>query len=109
MKKATSIKLIHHINSKVKEPPKMIMFCWARYEATVNGVGYGQSQLLVMSVLPSEATFFGKLPIKLLAAPSGLHTSIQEMALSMLNISYKLNGNTSLLTVLQRGMIPYKE
>ena len=72
MKKATSIKLIHRINSKVKEPPKMIMFRWAQYEATVNGVGYGQSQLLVMSDLPSEATIFGKHPIELLAAPSGI-------------------------------------
>ncbi len=74
MKKATSIKLIHRINSKVKEPPKMIMLPWAQYEATVNGVGYGQSQLFVMSDLPSEATIFvfGKHPIKLLAAPSGI-------------------------------------
>jgi hypothetical protein len=72
MKKATSIKLIHHINSKVKDPPKMIMFRSAQYEATVNGVGYGQSQLLVMSDLPTEATIFGKHPIELLAAPSGI-------------------------------------
>ena len=72
MKKATSIKLIHHINSKVKELPKMIMICWAQYEATVNGVGYGQSQLLIMSDLPSEAMIFGKHPIELLAAPSGI-------------------------------------
>ncbi len=35
MKRATSIKLINRINSKVKEPPKIIMFCWAQYEATV--------------------------------------------------------------------------
>jgi hypothetical protein len=72
MKKATSIKLIHHINSKVTEPPKIIMFRWAQYKATVNEVGYGQSQLLVMSVLPTEATISGKHPIKLLAAPSGI-------------------------------------
>jgi hypothetical protein len=72
MKKATSIKLIHRINSKAKEPPKMIMFRWAQYEATVNGVGHGQSQLLVMSDLPPEATIFGKHPIKLLAATSGI-------------------------------------
>ncbi len=72
MKKATYIKLMHRINSKVKEPPKMIMFHWAQYEATVNGVGYGQLQLLVISDLPSEATIFGKHPIELLAAPSGI-------------------------------------
>jgi hypothetical protein len=72
IKKAKSIKSIHRINSKVKEPPKLIMFCWAQYEATVNGVGYDQSQLLVMSDLPTEATMFGKHPIELFAAPSGI-------------------------------------
>ncbi len=72
MKQATSIKLIHRINSKVKKPPKIIMFRWAQYEATVNEVGYGQSQLLVMSDLPTEATIIGKHPIKLPAAPSGI-------------------------------------
>jgi hypothetical protein len=71
MKQATSMKLTHCINSKVKEPANIIMFCWAQYEVTVNGVGYGQSQLLVMSDLPTEATIIGKHPIKLLAAPSG--------------------------------------
>jgi hypothetical protein len=72
MKQATSIKLIHRINSKVKEPPKIIMFCWAQYEASGNGVGYGQSQLLVMSDLPTEATIIRKHPIELLAAPNGI-------------------------------------
>jgi len=72
MKRATSMKLIHRINSKVKEPPKLIMFRWAQYEATVNGVGYGQSQLLVMSDLPTMATIIGKHPIEMLAAPSGI-------------------------------------
>ena len=72
MKRATSMKLIHRINSKVKEPPKLIMFRWAQYEATVNGVGYGQSQLLVMSDLPTMATVIGKHPIEMLAAPSGI-------------------------------------
>ncbi len=71
MKRATSMKLIHHINSKVKEPPKLIMFCRAQYEATVNGVGYGQSQLLVMSDLPTKATIIKKHPIEMLAAASG--------------------------------------
>jgi hypothetical protein len=72
MKRATSMKLIHCINSKVKEPPKLTMFCWAQNEATVNGVGYGQSQLLVMSDLPTKATIIGKHPIKMIAAPSGI-------------------------------------
>ena len=72
MKRATYMKLIHRINSKVKELPKLIMFRWAQYEATVNGVGYGQSQLLVMSDLPTMATIIGKHPIEMLAAPSGI-------------------------------------
>jgi len=48
------------------------MFRWAQYEATINGVGYGQSQLLVMSDLPTMATIIGKHPIEMLAAPSGI-------------------------------------
>ena len=38
-----------------------------------------------------------------------LHTSIQEMAPSILNICYRLDGNASLLTVPQRGMLHRKE
>ena len=38
-----------------------------------------------------------------------LHISIQEMALLILNICYKLDGNTSLLTVPQREMLHCKE
>ncbi len=72
MIQATTMKLIHCINSKVKEPPKLIMFCCAQYEATVNGVGYGQSQLLVMSDPPTKAIIIGKHLIKMLAAPSGI-------------------------------------
>jgi len=57
MKKATSIKLIHRINSKVKEPPKMIMFRWAQYEATVNGVGMVSHNYLLCQIFHLKQRF----------------------------------------------------
>jgi hypothetical protein len=85
------------------------MFCWAQYEATVNGVGYGQSQLLVMSDFPTKATIIGKHPIKMLAAPSGItHLNTRNGPISPEHL-LQLDGNASLKTVPSRGMLHCKE
>jgi hypothetical protein len=50
------------------------MFVTAKYMFTVDGEGFNQSQLLVMSEMPNQETVRGKLQIKLFAAPcSALH------------------------------------
>ncbi len=57
---------------KLREPQKLIMFVGAKFEATVNGKGFNQSQLLVMCEIPNRDTIRGKFQIKLFAAPLGV-------------------------------------
>jgi hypothetical protein len=64
--------IVHYLNGKLREPQKLIMFIGAKFEATVNGKGFIQSQLLVMCKIPNWDTIRGKLQIKLFAAPLGV-------------------------------------
>ena len=64
--------IVHYLNAKLREPRKLIFFVGAKFEATVNGDGFNQSQLLVMCEIPSQETVTRKLQIELLAAPSGV-------------------------------------
>ncbi len=62
--------IVRYLNGKLREPQKLIMFIGAKFEATVNGKGFNQSQLLVMCEIPNRETIRGKLQIELFAAPS---------------------------------------
>ncbi len=64
--------IARYLNGKLREPQKLIMFISAKFEATVNGKGFNQSQLLVMCKIPSRDTIRGKLQIKIFAAPMGV-------------------------------------
>jgi hypothetical protein len=61
--------IVRYLNGKLREPQKLIMFIGSKFEATVNGKGFNQSQLLVMCEIPNWETIRGKLQIKLFAAP----------------------------------------
>ena len=64
--------IVRYLNGKLREPQKLIMFVGAKFEATVNGKGFNQSQLLVMCEIPNGETIRGKLQIELFAAPLGV-------------------------------------
>ena len=67
--------LINKLNTKLREPPRLIFFCGALFEVTVNVKGergYSQSQLLIMLDVPSQIIVESWGPITLLAAPSGI-------------------------------------
>jgi hypothetical protein len=57
---------------ETREPQKLIMFIGTKFEATVNGKGFNQSQLLVMCKILNWNTIRGKLQIQLFAAPLGV-------------------------------------
>ncbi len=64
--------IVHSLNGKLREPQKLIMFVGTKFEATVNGKGFNQSQLLVMCKIPNRDTIRGKLQIELFVAPLGV-------------------------------------
>ena len=67
--------LINKLNTKLRDPPRLIFFCGALFEVTVNikgERGYSQSQLLIMLDFPSQIIVESWGPITLLAAPSGI-------------------------------------
>jgi predicted GIY-YIG superfamily endonuclease len=68
----TSRKLLNRINKEIKEPPRLLFWEGAMFEATRNGDGYNNAQLLLMIEVPSEATVRAKAPIKVIAAPAGV-------------------------------------
>ena len=61
-----------YLNSKVREPPRLLFWKGAKFEATVNTSKYNQSQLMVMVDVPSEETIRQKSPISLMVAPPGV-------------------------------------
>ena len=63
--------LLKTINTKSKEPKTLVFWRYATYEATVNGEGFSQSQLLLMIDLPTLEQVSSKSPIHLMAAPKG--------------------------------------
>ena len=68
-------KIINKLNSKLREPPRLIFHAGAHFEATVNGKGkkggYNQSQLITMTELPKREIVLAMTPITMVAAPSG--------------------------------------
>ena len=71
----TNIPLLNKLNTKVKEPSKLIFFHGAMFEETINikdQRGYSQSQPLIMLVVPIVDTVSAWGSIKLPAAPRGV-------------------------------------
>ena len=70
--------LINKINVTVREPPRLIFFVGAVFEATTNvasgTTGFSQSQLLIMLKVPSTETVQSKGTITLIASPVGVMT-----------------------------------
>ncbi len=64
--------IVRYLNGKLREPQKLIILFGTKFEATVNGKGFNQSQLLVMCEIPNRETIRGKLQIELFAAPLGV-------------------------------------
>jgi len=67
---ATSKVLIDAMNKTLKEPPKLLFWKGAMFEATFNGDGYYQSQLLIMLRLPTAEEIRKKSPLALFVAPA---------------------------------------
>lgn len=63
----TSIK--NMLNRKVREPPQLIFYKGAVFEATTNTAQYQNSQLLMMLDVPSNSDVIRKNPMELFAAP----------------------------------------
>ena len=61
------------VNHGVKEPRKLLFWSGAQFEATLNGEGFNQSQLLIMLEVPTANMIMLKTPISLLAAPAGVN------------------------------------
>jgi hypothetical protein len=59
-----------HLDRKVREPRRLIFFDGATFEATVNGDGYSQSQILLMTKIPSQQDIEHGWDITLFAAPA---------------------------------------
>ena len=57
------------LNHGLKEPEKLLFWHGAQFEATLNGDGFNQSQLLIMLDVPTQEVISMKAPIHLLAAP----------------------------------------
>ena len=68
---ATSDGIINALNKDTKEPETLLFWKGATFEATLNGDGYNQSQLLLMINVPTQEELNSRLPITLMAAPSG--------------------------------------
>jgi len=77
-RKADDRDLISKINVTVREPPRLVFFEGAVFEATTNTSsgkkGFSQSQLLIMLQLPSEEIVKSKATITLIASPVGVMT-----------------------------------
>ena len=71
---ATSDALISAINHAVREPRKLVFWSGGQYEATMNGEGFNQSQLLLMLEVPTQEMLALKTPIPLMAAPPGVNS-----------------------------------
>ena len=61
--------LLSAMNHGLREPEKLLFFRGAQFEATLNGEGYNQSQLLLMLDVPTENAVKKMVPIELMAAP----------------------------------------
>ena len=57
------------LNHGLKEPERLLFWQGAQFEATLNGDGFNQSQLLIMLEVPTQEVVSAKGPIHLLAAP----------------------------------------
>ena len=66
---ATDEQLLQRMDKSLKEPRKLIFYAGAQFEATINGKGYDQSQLLLMMDVPTISSINAFGAITLLAAP----------------------------------------
>ena len=57
------------LNHGLKEPENLLFWHGAQFEATLNGDGFNQSQILIMLDVPTQEVISMKAPIHLLAAP----------------------------------------
>ncbi|KAL7538852.1 hypothetical protein ACHAXR_012264, partial [Thalassiosira sp. AJA248-18] len=71
---ATSDTVISALNHYVKEPKKLLFWRGGVYEATMNGEGFNQSQLLLMLEVPSADVISSLAPITMIAAPPGVNS-----------------------------------
>ena len=69
---ASSADFISALDHKSREPKKLLFYEGAMFESTTNTNCFGQSQLLIMTDLPSKDTIKKKEPIKLWAVNSGI-------------------------------------
>lgn len=58
------------LDQKVREPRRLLFFKGCIFEATVNTENYSQSQLMLMTDVPSPKDIEKKVPLKLWAAPT---------------------------------------
>lgn len=74
---ATDHQIIRELNSRSREPQRLLFWRGAMFESTVNHPkgAYSQSQVLLMVNVPSEAQLRGMTPIELMAAPINGTTS----------------------------------
>lgn len=63
------------LDRKVREPRRLIFFKGATFEATVNGNGFSQSQILLMLEVPTREAIENNWDITLFAAPSEYNPS----------------------------------
>ncbi|KAL7524740.1 hypothetical protein ACHAXR_000694, partial [Thalassiosira sp. AJA248-18] len=73
---ATSDTVISALNHYVKEPKKLLFWRGGVYEATMNGEGFNQSQLLLVLEVPSADIISSLAPITItmIAAPPGVNS-----------------------------------
>ncbi|KAL7531955.1 hypothetical protein ACHAXR_004336 [Thalassiosira sp. AJA248-18] len=71
---ATSDTVISALNHYVKEQKKILFWRGGVYEATMNGEGFNQSQLLLMLEVPSADVISSLSPITMMAAPPGVNS-----------------------------------
>lgn len=64
------------LDRKVREPRRLAFFEGAIFEATVNEDNFSQSQVMVMTTLPSKEQFDNRWDISLLAAPPEYKASL---------------------------------
>lgn len=75
--------ILKELNTKCKEPNRLLLFRGAMYESTANDKkgAFTQSQMLMMVNLPTRNQVENKLPIKMMAAPingSTAYTPVME-------------------------------
>lgn len=64
------------LDRKVREPRRLAFFEGAIFEATINQENFSQSQVMVMTTLPSKEQFDNRWDISLLAAPAEFKASL---------------------------------